>query len=347
MAGFRVGAAQTVELVCELISDGADWTPRIPPSVASGIRLLARRGVGLDSVMRMHYATISLCFEFALSEISELPAETLPYLLEIQSLHGDYLMGSVSGEYEAELERLARPSARRLEERVERLLAGEAAGGPLDYDLDAWHLGLLAVGADFELALRRLSERLGAQLLLLPRGGETAWAWLGSARPISFEALERCSRNGTAEVSLVAGESRQGPEGWRLTHTEAELADRVSRHTPGALTRCADVLLLAAVTRDEEIKQILLDVYLKPLDAGKDGAVLRETLRAYYSSDGNSASAAAALDVDRQTVRRRLRRVEELLGRRLDSCRAEMETALRIEDHVRPVDDPAAAAPPS
>ena len=78
---------------------------------------------------------ISACFEFATSEISELPGNTLPYLIEIQSRLGDYLMSSTSAEYEDELERLRSPTVRRLEERVERLLAGAAAeewarGGP-------------------------------------------------------------------------------------------------------------------------------------------------------------------------------------------------------------------------
>ncbi|HVV89161.1 MAG TPA: helix-turn-helix domain-containing protein [Solirubrobacterales bacterium] len=343
MAGLEAAAAETVELVTELIAEGVEWTPRIPAAVAAQARYAARHGVALEVVMRGHYATTSLCFEFALSEISELPGETLPYLLEIQSRHGDHLMRSVSAEYEAELERLGHPSVRRLEERIERLLAGEDAGGPLGYELDGWHLGLIAVGPDTELVLRWLAERLGARLLFLPKGAERAWAWLGSTRRLSFAELERWLRNGDAEVSLVAGESRPGPGGWRLTHTEAELADDVSRHAPGALVRCADVLLLAAATRSPQIGRILLDVYLGPLDTGKEGETLRGTLRAYYASDGNSASAAAALGVDRQTVRRRLHRVEELLDRRLDGCRAEIETALRLEEHRGPLLDPGAA----
>jgi hypothetical protein len=334
LVGLRAAAAQTVELVRELIAEGVGWTPRIPPAVVAQAHHLARQGVPLEAVMRGHYATTSLCFEFALSELSELPTRTLPYLLEIQSRHGDYLMGSVSAAYEEELERLARPSARRLEERVERLLEGEPIDGPLGYDLAGWHLGLVAVGPDAERVLRQLSERLGAQLLVLPRGGEAVWAWLGSPRPITAGKLQRSPRNGDAQVSLAAGESRQGIDGWRLTHTEARLAEEVSRRSPASLTQCADVLLLAAISRDQEVSRILLDVYLGPLGAGKEGKMLRETLRAYYARDGNSASAAASLGVDRQTVRRRLGKVEQVLGRRLESCRVEMEMALRVEAYL-------------
>jgi hypothetical protein len=335
--GLRAAAAATLELIEELIAQGTDWTPRLPEAVAAQVRYLARAGVPLDAVMRGHYATTSVCLEFATSEIDELPAATLPYLIEIQSAHGDYLMGAVSAAFEGELARLERsPGARRTEERVERLLAGGSADDTgLDYDLGAWHLGLIAVGPGAEPLLRRLAERLGARLLLVPRGAETAWAWLGSARPVAFEELGRCvAAAADAGASVAVGESRQGIEGWRLTHREARTALEMAR--PRSLTRCADVVLLAATLRDRELARILVDLYLGPLASRRDWDALRETLRAYYATDCNAASAAASLGVDRQTVRRRLRRVEELIGRNLDGCRVEMEMALRVEEHGRP-----------
>jgi hypothetical protein len=336
LAGLRAAAAATVELIEDLIAQGRDWTPRLPEAVAASARHLARAGVTLDAVMRGHYATTSVCLEFATSEIDELPAATLPYLIEIQGEHGDYLMGAVSAAFEEELARLERsPGTRRLEERVERLLAGGPADGAgLDYDFDGWHLGLVAVGPGAEALARRLAERLGARLLLIPRGAETAWAWLGSPRPLAFAELERCfGAAGDAGSAVAAGESRQGIEGWRLTHREARTARELGR--PRSLTRCADVVLLAATLRDRELAAILLDLYLGPLSPRRDREALVATLRAWYAADCNSASAAAALGVDRQTVRRRLRKVEELIGRDLGRSRVEMEMALRIEEHGR------------
>jgi len=84
------------------------------------------------------------------------------------------------------------------------------------------------------------------------------------------------------------------------------------------------------------MKAVLLDAYLAPLGSGRDGAVLRDTLRTYFASGGNAASAAASLGVDRHTVQRRLRKVEEAIGRTLDTCRAELEVALRVEEHAGP-----------
>jgi len=46
----------------------------------------------------------------------------------------------------------------------------------------------------------------------------------------------------------------------------------------------------------------------------------------------NAATAAAALEIDRHTVQRHLRKVEEALGRLLPSCHAELEVALSLEE---------------
>jgi DNA-binding PucR family transcriptional regulator len=80
----------------------------------------------------------------------------------------------------------------------------------------------------------------------------------------------------------------------------------------------------------------LRETYLVPLDEhGDSGLVLRETLRAYFAAGFNAATAAAALEIDRHTVQRRLRKVEETLGQLLPSCHAELEVALSLEklDH--------------
>ena len=54
-------------------------------------------------------------------------------------------------------------------------------------------------------------------------------------------------------------------------------------------------------------------------------------MSAYLAAGRNISSAASALKVDRQTVRTRLRTIEEKIGRSLDECGAEMEIALRLE----------------
>jgi DNA-binding PucR family transcriptional regulator len=58
---------------------------------------------------------------------------------------------------------------------------------------------------------------------------------------------------------------------------------------------------------------------------------LRQTLRAYFASGGNTSSAAASLGVTRRTVENRMRVIEDELGKPVSTCAAELELALRLD----------------
>jgi DNA-binding PucR family transcriptional regulator len=76
----------------------------------------------------------------------------------------------------------------------------------------------------------------------------------------------------------------------------------------------------------------LRSLYLEPLERERGGGeAARDALRAYFAADRNVSSAAAMLGVSRQAVAKRLRSVEERLGRSLASCGTELEAALRLE----------------
>jgi sugar diacid utilization regulator len=235
-----------------------------------------------------------------------------------------------------ERERLMRSPSQRVTERVQQLLAGVYDGNldDLAYELNAWHMGLVAMGEEAERAVRGLAAALDRQILVVPQEQEIVWAWLGGRRELRVADIERqLLAQGPASVSLAVGEPRRGIEGWRLTHHEARAALQVMRRRPQRLTRGSEVLLLAAVLESEALAESLLETYLAPLDQVSDsGGMLRETLRAYFDADCNAATAAAALQVNRHTVRRRLHKIEEALGRLLHACRAELEVALRLEE---------------
>jgi DNA-binding PucR family transcriptional regulator len=100
-----------------------------------------------------------------------------------------------------------------------------------------------------------------------------------------------------------------------------------------AVVRYADVALLASILRDDLLATSLRQLYLEPLARVKDGGkVGRETLRAYFATERNISSTAAALGVDRRTVTNRIRAVEELFGRPLRDFATELETALLLDD---------------
>jgi hypothetical protein len=335
-AGLRATVAESFDYALTSIELGEESTGAIPPAAAAQARRAARSGVGLDTVLRRYAAGDRLVSEIIMDEAGRFPNEALRQVLRTQSPHVDRLMSSVAAEYMAEIELMRRTPAQRVGERVTRLLAGDApfdAEG-LDYAFEAWHLGLVITGARAEVAARTLDAGVSRQPLVVKRGDDSAWVWLGGREPLEVSEVQRYLMAGVlGDVRLAVGEPRWGVDGWRLTHQEAQAAQQVMVHRSEPLIEASSVILLAAVLRDEPLAKSLRETYLTPLDQPSDsGLVLRETLRAYFAAGFNAATAAAALEIDRHTVQRHLRKVEEALGRLLPSCHAELEVALRLEE---------------
>jgi DNA-binding PucR family transcriptional regulator len=111
-----------------------------------------------------------------------------------------------------------------------------------------------------------------------------------------------------------------------------------------AVTRFdARPLAVTAISASEILPRISRTVFGPLLDLPPDDqAILLETLEAWRDNDGSAATAAAALYCHPNTVRHRLRRIEQLTGRSLNSPRAAAELCLALEG-VRLLPDP----PPS
>ncbi|HSS03853.1 MAG TPA: helix-turn-helix domain-containing protein [Solirubrobacterales bacterium] len=336
VAGLRATIDEVLAFFFAHIEKGEEWTEPIPSMAATQARRSARSGVRLDTVLRRYAAGDRLLGEFIMDEADRFPSGALRKVMRAQGPPVDRLMAAVAAEYMDELGRMKRSPAQRLTERVQRLVAGSSPTdvGELEYAFDAWHLGMIAKGAKAESVLRAAATLLDCQVLAVPRGNGLVWAWLGARQQLAIPDLERAlSRGVSAEISVAVGEPRKGIDGWRLTHHEAKAALEVMLRKPQQLTRASDVILLAAVLRDDVLAKSLFETYLAPLEGhGDSGAVLRTTLRAYFSAGLNAATAAAALGVDRHTVQRRLRKVEEALGRLLPDCHTELVVALSLEE---------------
>jgi hypothetical protein len=334
-AYLRATVAEAIDYALLGIERGEDWEGPIPEAAMVQARRAARTGVKLDAILRRYAAGDRLVGEFVVEESSHLPNEAIRPLVRALGPHVDRMMAGVATEYMEELERIRRSPAQRVAERVQRLLAADspADAAGLDYELDVWHLGLVITSSRPDVAARTLAAGLNRQLLVVPQGNDSTWAWLGGrARPMVDDVQRYLSAGVLGDVRLAVGEPHWGLEGWRLTHYEAKAAQQVMMRRPQPLTQASEVILLAAVLRDEMLAQSLRETYLGPLDDGDSGLGLRETLRAYFDAGFNAATAAAALEVDRHTVQRRLRKVEEALGRLLHSCHAELEVALALEE---------------
>jgi hypothetical protein len=335
-AGLRATVTKSLDFVLANMEKGEEWSEPVPGAAAEQARRAARSGTKLDTVLRRYATGDRVLGDFIMDEADRFPSQALRKVLRAQGPQVDRLMAAVATEYMNELARMRRSPSQRLAERVQRLVAGDSPAdiGDLQYAFDAWHLGMIVKGAKAEAGVRALAAGLDCQALVVPRGNDIVWAWLGARQPLAVPDIERQLSAGlAADASLAVGEPHEGIDGWRLTHREAQAAQEVMLRKPQRLTRARDVILLAAVLRDEALAKSLFETYLAPLEGhGDSGAVLRETLRAYFSAGLNAATAAAALEVDRHTVQRRLRKVEEALGRLLPECHAELMVALSLEE---------------
>jgi len=338
VAGLQGAVAEALNYGFESIEKGGESSVPIPPETAQQARRAAREGVRLDTVLLRYSAGNKSLEEFIVAESDGIPSQVLCQILSDQGFHLARLMESVSAEYRDELEQTRRSSAQRRGDRVLHLLKSNSVAMPadLDYDFDVWHVGMILVGPNAEKSARAFAESLGCRFLPVVRDHEITWTWLGNSQQPAVATLGRfLVANTPTDISVAIGEPRKGLDGWRQTHYEAQAALQAMLYRPKPVTRCRDVILDSAVLRDQWLTKSLIETYLAPLDGqGNSGEALRKTLRAYFAADQNVASAALALGKSRNTVERHLHRVEEKLDQTLNTCNAQLQVALRVEELV-------------
>ncbi len=334
VASLREAVTEAVAYGFSAVPGSEDPNGRPPAALLAQAARAAGTGVSLDTVLRRYFAGHSVLTEFIMQEAKADPCfspDAVSGLSRSQATIFDRLIVAVTCAYSKELE--GEQSVENVRaERVRRLLAGELLDAPeLAYELDAWHLATVATGPGAIGALRALGVSLDRRLLLV-RSGDSVWAWFGGRRRIEIQrVLELAASRLPGEITLAVGEPARGCSGWRLSHQQAMAALPVAIRGPQRLVHYADVALLSSALRDKVLAKSLLDIYLAPLEEERDGGVvMRETLSAYFGASRNASSAAAALGVSRNTVSVRLRTIEERIGRTVDGCAAELETALGL-----------------
>ncbi len=318
----------------DCIEKGEYASDPLPTAAISHARSAARSGMALDDFLVGVIAAQNLLNDFILQESHDLTGETLS---GVQALQGSILLrfaSELAGEYKREEGRLRQSADRRQNALIERLLSGApVAKHEISYILDRWHTGLVISGGHAKDAARILSELLGTALLVVPRGSETAWAWLGGHRRITSQLIEDAlAEKRGIKARFAVGEPGRNVEGWRSTHFEAKAARAVAIRQVARVTCFSQVAMEAMALQTPDLAQSLRTTYLGPLAGSRGrGAILRQTLRAYFASGRNVSSAAVSLEVSRRTVENRLRIVEQELGRPLAVCGSELELALRLE----------------
>lgn len=333
--GLRAAVAAAIEYGLDVLERGEHRAPPVPVVLLAQARLAARNGVGLDVVLRRYVAGFTLLGDFIFEEALAMKAAPgrIKAFLVSQASGLDYLTAAIGEEYAREGKRSVVTSEIRRAALIERLLAGEHADpAPLSYDLDVFHIGIVASGSGADDAIRDVARQVDCRLLLLRREDGTVWAWLG-ARRLPGDALALSSGPSDDDVVVAFGEPCRGLAGWRLTHRQALAALPIGQLQNEGVVAYREVALLAAGLGNDLHAESLHQIFIAPLERGRSGGqAAMVTLRAYFRAECNATSAAASLDISPQAMNKRLRNIEELLGRSVGSCAAALEIAVRLAD---------------
>lgn len=336
--GIRQAVETAVDHTIEASAAPEDRPPSVPPAILAQVRLAARRRTPLETVLRRYLAGHAVLGDFVAEEAERqgVDAAQLRQVLRAQAAETDRVLAAISATYRQEAAS-ARPlsSDRRRALQIRRLLDGELLDPfGLGYDLDRWHVGMVAPKATGSETFDAFAANHDAARLVITGDDSLLWGWLGfRERPDPpLNAPAPAARPSDGHRAGI-GEPAHGRTGWRLTHEQARAALAVASLGEATLVRYADVALLSAALRDELLAASLRSLYLEPLDGERDGGeVLRGTLRAYLEADRNASSAAAALGVSRNTVGNRLRTIEARIGHLRPSILGDLSVALQLSD---------------
>jgi sugar diacid utilization regulator len=272
-------------------------------------------------------------------------AHLLTWLTRVVLSYQDHVASLVAEIYTRDYEVLSRSRAQVRRTLVRNVLRGEEGTisasdmTMIGYPLGAHHVAVLLPEMS-EGAASQLSERLrmaaaAHQTLVYPLtlGSTVVWlarfeSWPRSAVDAVLDVLTR-----VGAVACVSG-SAAGLYGFRRSLAQAQEAQRVRDawgpiQAPPVLTHF-DAGLEILLLQDDALARSFVETELGPLShRTTEAARLRETLEASFRF-GSHVGAAQALQLHEHTVRNRLHRAEELLGRPLQERRTEVQVALRL-----------------
>lgn len=199
-----------------------------------------------------------------------------------------------------------------------------------------------------EALLRALSAELSLRNITPARravSGRAAIALLPFEPAIVWEPLRRAIgvRLGSTTLKAAVGRGHTGPGAARRSAQEA--LETLERGPSGQVTSFESIELAALLSSTPRWRQFARSRLAPLLDVKADHGVLVNTLGVYLASGRNAKAAAGVLQVHRNTLLYRLRRIEQCLGVRLDDPEIlfSLELATRVLrlDVVRPdaVDD--------
>jgi DNA-binding PucR family transcriptional regulator len=318
----------------------------VPVEAAEWVRGLVRRGITFGPLLRgyrLGHAWLWDRWSQALKERITDPDE-LTAAIDGSSAFMFAYVDRISDElieaYGSEREKMMRSADQLRAETVRALLAGEAideevASGRLGYELRRHHVALRLVSSGEPRGLERAATEAAAALgvsepLVVASGVASLDVWCGAFEAPGDDAL--ASYVPPEGVRLGVGTPGHGLDGFRRSHAEAVQAARIASlsRAPG-VTSYARVELVSLLASDLPRARAFVHSRLGPLAAADEpSARLRETVLAFLTAAGSSTRVAKELFVHQNTVTYRVKKAEELLGRRVTDDPIELSCALTL-----------------
>jgi len=363
----RHSVADNIWLFTSMVAAGIPPERAAPRTMAEEfVRLLARRGIGADTVSASYRLALNGFWEAWTELLRDRAdprdlADELDRSIRYMLAWVDVLSERVVEIHEQERREWVRSGEAVRADTIRDLLDGApvdrlVAESRLGYPLARTHRCAVAWGGGGEGPADplRLAAALGTAL-----GGARSVSYVVDRETVAVWAIEGegtgdgAVRGGAGAagggdplaavaadgVSVAVGGAHAGLDGFRWAYREAMHARRVAlleRRPAGAVVRYEQVALQALASADPEHARRFVGWQLGPLAGDDDGSrALAETVRSYLLHESNLRAAAAHLGVHHNTVANRLRRASELLGGPLAARGAELLVALSLLDATR------------
>lgn len=348
----RAACDAKVRLLREVLAGELAFEDLEAPESVALAHALAHAGVPVETVERSYRVGQEAVWQWWLDQVDVYVARTGAPMADILRATSPVMFGFVDqmlsltlGSYNDALDDQRRMAGDRRRRLVEQILDGTLdAPGPdaerlLRYRLEGTHVAVALEGAGSmtERAAARLHDALGGAGLLVvaARTSPRTTAWMRLAAPLDATrraTVDRVLRDARQRAAL--GEPGEGLAGFRATHADAQIALRVQQALgpDAAPVTWAREVRIEALGLGSEPARRLVATELEALRAL--APPLRATLEAWLVT-GSNVGAAARLGVHEQTVRNRLRLIEQELGGALRERRTELHVALRLDGVVR------------
>jgi hypothetical protein len=330
-----------------------EFEARPPAEAMDGARTVARRGYGVDMLLKTYRAAQRGLWRYITEVLHqqipdpELRGAVLVIFWEHSTLWLDTCLDGIVAAYMNEREHHTRNSDAQRTEIVQAILRGEPAPGAdspdnLAHPMDDNHVALI-LWTDPEVPARHatgllrehaahIAHALGAPPpLVISSGVHGLWAWIATPQLPNVADVPMPL---SAHIHLAIGTPRPGLAGFRRSHLEACAAQRIatSAQHATAVTAYQDVDLVALLTGDGDIESVraLIERELGQLaERSEQGARLRHTVCEFLCAGSNVDATASRLRVHGNTVRYRLKQAERRLGYPIERRRVHIELALR------------------